>query len=114
MRILEDPDGLPRFEREAKAVSTLLHKNIVALYGFGLWRNTPYMVMEFVDGRTLDEVLSEPGRIQPERAAALTMQILEGLGCAHAHGIVHRDVKPSNIMIFTAPDGKETAKLIDF
>jgi serine/threonine protein kinase len=111
--VLQDADSLPRFEREAKALSALRHKNIVALYGYGVCEQAPYMVMELVDGISLQKLIRQE-EIEARRAAELILQVCEGLECAHSNGLVHRDLKPSNIMVGAGPDGKDIVKLIDF
>lgn len=112
--VLAEPDSLPRFEREAKAMSSLRHRNIVSVYGYGVWNRAPYMVMEFVEGTPLLKLCCGGRRLDVRRAATLMKQVCEGMACAHANGIVHRDLKPSNIMVVDGPDGKELVKIIDF
>jgi serine/threonine protein kinase len=112
--LLLEAEGLPRFEREAKAIDSLKHKNIVRLYGYGTWQQAPYMVMEFIDGTSVDHILKIDESIEPPRALRIIKQVFEGLACAHAAGVVHRDLKPSNIMITEDAEGKECVKLIDF
>lgn len=112
--LLMEPDGAARFEREAKALDLLRHKNIVGCYGYGVWDGAPYMVMEYVDGISLEKIISKEGSLSFERSLKIMRQVLEGLSSAHAAGIVHRDLKPSNIMIAQEADGKEIVKIIDF
>jgi serine/threonine protein kinase len=112
--VLEEPDGALRFEREAKSISALRHKNIVSFYGFGIWNQAPYMVMELVEGTSLYQELLRDRRLSPNRAAGLVQQICEALASAHQHGIVHRDLKPANIMIIRTPGFTDTIKIIDF
>lgn len=112
--VLLERDGVARFEREAKAISALKHKHIVSFYGFGIWKQTPYMVMELIDGVPLQEIIARDSRLEPARALRLIKQVLEALSCAHRVGIVHRDLKPSNILIAKEPDGSESVKIIDF
>ncbi len=111
--MLEDPEGLPRFEREAKAINALKHKNIVGFYGYGVWLNAPYMVMEFIEGKSLEQMIID-GKLEPNRALKIIAQVFEALDFAHRHGVVHRDLKPSNIMIVTDSNGFEVVKIIDF
>jgi serine/threonine protein kinase/tetratricopeptide (TPR) repeat protein len=111
--VLHDADSLPRFEREAKALSALRHKNVVALYAYGVSEQAPYMVMELVDGISLQKLIRQE-KIEARRAAELMLQVCEGLECAHNTGLVHRDLKPSNIMVCAGPDGKDMVKIIDF
>ncbi len=106
-----DPEIGRRFLREATAAGTLSHANIATIYDVGETDGVAYIAMELVAGRPLDEVLKAQGRMPYERVLALGAQMADALSYAHARGIVHRDVKPSNILI--SEDGL-TAKLLDF
>lgn len=106
----ENPEFLRRFELEAKAVLHLSHENIVHAYGVGEYDGMPYIVLEYVEGRSLKEILQERGAMPQRTAANICSQILGALSAAHAAGIIHRDVKPQNVII--TPEGK--AKLTDF
>jgi serine/threonine-protein kinase len=99
-----------RFQHEARAVARLNHPNVVSVYDWGEDAGTPFMVMELVDGRSLREMLMERGKLPPREVAELGAQIAEALSAAHAHGVVHRDVKPSNVLV--TPTG--TVKVTDF
>ncbi len=112
--LLDESDGFLRLEREAKSLNAIKHKNIVSLYGHGIWQNTPYMVMEFVAGKSLDDILHMRKQLAPEEVVALMAQIFAGLSCAHASGVVHRDLKPSNIMLIPTDDLTSSVKIIDF
>jgi serine/threonine protein kinase len=112
--LLLEPDGLPRFEREAKSIGSLKHKNIVALYGYGAWQQAPYMVMELVQGTSVERLIQSERIVEPMRALRIIKQVFEGLGCAHSGGVIHRDLKPSNIMISEDAESNECVKLIDF
>jgi serine/threonine-protein kinase len=104
-------DFVARFRREAQAIARLVHPNIVQVYDFGVdEEGNPYFVMELIDGTPLDQVVRERGRLLPLEVIRLIRQAAEGLGCAHRAGIVHRDVKPSNLIV----DGRGTVKLVDF
>ncbi len=97
---LKNSELRERFCNEARAMSGLSHPNIVRLYDFVNEGNTLALVMEFIDGKPLDEmILQETGAIPHERALYLFKQMLEGMSYAHARGMIHRDLKPSNIMI---------------
>ncbi|MGH7393038.1 MAG: serine/threonine-protein kinase, partial [Candidatus Rokuibacteriota bacterium] len=99
-----------RFQQEAMAAGRLNHRSIVAVHDVGEVDRTPYIVMEYVHGRTLAAVIAAEGPLRPDAAARLMIQLCEGLENAHRRGIVHRDIKPGNILI--ADDG--VAKLTDF
>ena len=100
--IVLDPGFERRFLLEARAVAALNHPAIVRLYDFAFEGDIPYMVMEMVEGRTLDELLDGP--IEPRVAVEVLLPIAGALDYAHHHGVVHRDVKPSNILL--ADDGR--------
>ena len=104
-----NPDRIRRFEREARAASALNHPNIVTIYEIGQSNTTHFIVTEFVDGKTLRQLINEKPFTLTE-TLNVSMQVAEALSGAHAAGIVHRDVKPENIMI--RPDGY--VKILDF
>ena len=108
------PDGLRRFEVEARAMSRLAHPNCVAVTDFGIDDGTPYLVMEFAPGRSLRQVLREEERMAPPRAVAVTRQVLAGLVHAHGQGIVHRDIKPENILLASVEGHGEHVRILDF
>jgi len=108
--LTRDPGFLARFQREAQVVASLSHPNIVPVYDVGEEQGTHYIVMEYVRGRTLKEVLEAGGTLAPERATSIMRSVLDALGYAHAQGLIHRDVKPQNILI--TADG--TPRLADF
>lgn len=104
---------LERFRREAMASSRLAHPNVVTTFDFGIDDGRPYLVMELVDGKTLDEMIQLEGPMDLETTLELARQVAAGLAAAHRTGIVHRDIKPANIML-TKVDGQLHAKLMDF
>ncbi|HEX6327007.1 MAG TPA: Stk1 family PASTA domain-containing Ser/Thr kinase [Jiangellaceae bacterium] len=103
-----------RFRREAQSAASLNHRNIVAVYDTGEdyldGHRIPYIVMEYVEGRTLREMLREQARFTPERTIEVSASILDALEYSHRSGIVHRDIKPGNVMITTAGE----VKVMDF
>jgi beta-lactam-binding protein with PASTA domain len=109
-RFAEDPEFHERFRREAQAAAGLTHPNIVAIFDRSEWDGTPYIAMELVDGKTLKELVTERGPLPPDVAIGLTEQVLQALGYAHRRGIVHRDIKPQNVIV----DRDGRAKVADF
>jgi serine/threonine-protein kinase len=96
-----DPSFVERFRREATAASNLNHPNIVGVYDFGRQGGTYFMVMEYVNGRTVADILRSDGSLLPQRAADIASDVAAALGFAHRNGVVHRDVKPANILVST-------------
>lgn len=109
----EDPENRERFEREARALFGLSHPNILEVHDFGLVDGSPYLVMELLDGGTLDTVLEE-GPPPIELAIELGRQMLRGLAYAHAQGALHRDLKTENICVTWDGQRRPTLKLLDF
>ena len=108
--ISHDPDQLERFRREARAVARLNHPHIVTVIDAGEDDGAPYIVFEYVEGETLKERIRRLGRLPVSEAVAYAIEIGRALECAHANKLVHRDVKPQNVLI--DPDGR--AKVTDF
>jgi eukaryotic-like serine/threonine-protein kinase len=104
------PDRLRRFEQEARSASSLNHPNIITIYDIGAIDSSSYIAMEFVDGKTLRELLAEGAAMPARKTTQIAVQLAEGLAKAHEMGIIHRDLKPENIMI--TKDGH--AKILDF
>ena len=94
-----DPNFVERFRREAQSAAGLTHPNIVAVYDWGKVNNTYFIAMEFVQGRTLASVLKEKLRLDARQASDIAVDIASALGFAHENGVVHRDIKPGNILI---------------
>jgi eukaryotic-like serine/threonine-protein kinase len=108
--ISEEADQLERFRREARAAARLSHPNLVGVIDAGEDDGRPYIVFEYIEGRTLKRRLQEEGRLPVDEAVAYAIEIGRGLTAAHARKLVHRDVKPQNVLI--DPDGR--AKVTDF
>jgi eukaryotic-like serine/threonine-protein kinase len=105
-----DPNFVERFRREAQSAANLTHPNIVGVYDWGRQGSTYFIVMEYVNGRSLADILRADGVIQPQRAADIAFDVAGALGFAHSSGVVHRDVKPGNILV--NPAG--SVKVADF
>jgi beta-lactam-binding protein with PASTA domain/predicted Ser/Thr protein kinase len=97
-----DPSFVERFRREATAAANLNHPNIVGVYDWGEADNTYFIVMEYIDGRTLSEILRAEGPLHPDRVADIGADVAAALGFAHRNGVVHRDVKPGNVIVTAA------------
>lgn len=112
----DDERFVARFRREALAVAKLIHPNIVQVYDTGIDDGRRYIVMEYVEGRSGAQILQRHGTIEPELATEIGVQACAGLDYAHRRGIIHRDVKPGNLMITGRPvDSADTSvKLTDF
>ncbi len=105
-----DKDALARFRHEAASAGNLHHKNIVTIYEYGQHNDQPFIAMEFLEGRTLQEVIASRAPVTLLEKMDIMSQVADGLYCAHRNGVIHRDVKPANIMWL--PDG--TVKIMDF
>ncbi len=109
-----DPNFVARFRREAQAAANLNHPNIVAVYdwgeGDGESDDTYFIVMEYVEGRTLAEIVKDEGPLHPDRAADVGADVAAALGFAHKNGVLHRDIKPGNVLV--TPNG--TVKVADW
>ena len=112
----DDERFVARFRREALAVAKLIHPNIVQVYDTGVDEGRHYIVMEYVEGRSGAQILQRHGPVGPEIAAEIGIQACAGLDYAHRRGIIHRDVKPGNLMVVGGPvgGGEMTVKLTDF
>jgi formylglycine-generating enzyme required for sulfatase activity len=113
--MMTDPSAISRFQREAKAAARIRHQNAIAVTDFGITSDrVVYLVMELFDGRSLRQVLDANGPLSLQQTADILEQVAPALGMAHELGIVHRDIKPDNIMMRTLPDGREEVKVLDF
>src|SRR4051794_12015020 len=109
------PEVVARFEREAVAAARIEHPNVVSASDFGqLEDGSFYLVLEFVEGRSLAKLVEQTGALSPERALRITRQIVEALNAAHGVGIVHRDLKPDNVMLLAKEGEPDFVKVLDF
>ena len=109
-RFAEDEEFVERFRREASSAAGLQHPNVVAVYDRGEFDGTYYIAMEFLEGRSLKQLVRQDGALEPDRAIDLVIQILKAARFAHRRGIVHRDIKPHNVIV----DDEGRAKVTDF
>jgi hypothetical protein len=110
-----DAEAIARFTRGTRNVSAIRHPNVCAIYDFS---DTPegyrYLAMEYVEGDTLKDILDREGRLEPVRAVEIARQVAEALQAAHEAGVIHRDLKPGNIMICPGRHGQDAVKVVDF
>ena len=109
-RFAEDAEFVERFRREASAAAGLSHPNVVQVFDRGEWDGTYYIAMELLEGRNLKQVVREHGALDPALAADIVLQILKAARFAHRRGVVHRDIKPHNVIV----DEEGRAKVTDF
>jgi eukaryotic-like serine/threonine-protein kinase len=109
-----DPEATQRFQREAENASQLSHPNVAQIYDFGEHAQLVYLAMEFIDGESLAALLQRESAVHPDVAADIISQSAAALEAAHVRGVLHRDVKPDNIMLGKNPDGTFQVKLVDF
>jgi len=112
-RFAEDDEFVERFRREASHAAGLQHQHVVSVYDRGEWDSTSYIAMEFVDGRTLKQIIQAEAPIEPLRAIDIVTQVLRAARFAHKRGIIHRDLKPHNVIVEESPAGPH-AKVTDF
>jgi eukaryotic-like serine/threonine-protein kinase len=109
-RFAEDPGFVERFRREAQAAAGLQHPNVVSVYDRGSYDGTYYIAMEYLPGRSLKQAIRQEAPLDPIRAIDITVQILKAARFAHRRGVIHRDLKPHNVIV----DDADTAKVTDF
>jgi serine/threonine-protein kinase len=109
-RFAADPDFVERFRREAQAAAGLQHPNVVSVYDRGKYEDTYYIAMEYLPGRSLKQLIREEAPLEPLRAIDITIQILKAARFAHRRGVIHRDLKPHNVIV----DDADQAKVTDF
>jgi serine/threonine-protein kinase len=113
--VARDSSAAKRFRREAEAAGRIESPHVVKISDVGeLASGSPYLVMEYLEGTTLDARISGEMRLPLEQACDLALQIAEGLAAAHAMGVIHRDIKPANLFLTSGPDGAELLKIVDF
>src|ERR671917_2114282 len=109
-RFAEDAEFVERFRREASSAAGLNHPHVVQVFDRGRWDGTPYIAMELLEGRNLKQIVREHGALEPALAVDIVLQILKAARFAHRRGVVHRDIKPHNVIV----DEEGRAKVTDF
>lgn len=113
--LVHDKSMMARFQLEAKAVSRLKHPNVLAVHDFGVTPDqVPYLVMDLLDGITIADILENEGPLAPGRSINIFIQVCDALGHAHSKGVIHRDIKPGNIVVSKDNSGKDFALVVDF
>ncbi|HMP51162.1 MAG TPA: serine/threonine-protein kinase [Candidatus Melainabacteria bacterium] len=114
-QVTEDRVTFLRFQREAKAASKIAHANVINVFDFGVWKDCqPYMVMDYLEGETLDKLLARKVYLSLTEIVDIAVPVAKALAHAHGSGILHRDLKPSNIMILKEGEPGARVKILDF
>jgi uncharacterized protein len=112
---LNDETSIKRFQREAKACSVLQHPHVVTVFDYGHTESgKPFIVMDYLNGLSLEDLLEKHGKLAPEVAVPILIQVCDGMTEAHEQNVVHRDLKPSNIMLIQAHNNQHFVKIVDF
>jgi serine/threonine-protein kinase len=112
--LARNPSSVERFQREARAAAAIGHPNIIDILDFGTEDGRPYMVMEYLRGRSLSQIIAQEGALPVKRACAIAAHTLAGLAAAHDRGILHRDLKPANLMLVARFGDRNFVKVCDF
>jgi serine/threonine protein kinase len=109
------PHSLQRFRQEAQAASNIVHTNVVTIHNFGVTpEGQPYLVMDYLEGISLHQLIQETGHLAQDRAVKIFIQVANALGRAHEKGVIHRDLKPSNIILIEQGEKRDIVQLVDF
>lgn len=113
--LVSDPISVQRFQQEAKAAASLCHANIITVFDFGVTEDgLAFLVMDYLEGPSLGDLLDRAGAVPPDEAVDIFRQVLKGLCHAHRKGVVHRDLKPRNLVLAIDEDGTVQVKIVDF
>ncbi|MEZ4335611.1 MAG: serine/threonine-protein kinase [Sandaracinaceae bacterium] len=112
--LIESAELLARFFQEARTAAALSHPHVIDVYDLGEDDGLAYIVMELLEGESLETRLRREGRLRADALLPILLPVIEALGVAHERGIIHRDLKPENVFIARTPNGEETPKLLDF
>lgn len=114
-KLIDDAQTVRRFQQEAKAATQLNHENICPVKEFEILdENRAFLVMDYIEGKSLKDVIADAGKLEPERALSIASQICAALAHAHSKGVIHRDIKPANIVLVKDAHGKEHVRIVDF
>lgn len=114
LKVLDGSTDTARLAQEGRALAALNHPNVVQLIDARPYARPPFLVMDLVEGQSLDDLITTSGPLAPKRAALIAAQLLSALGAAHRAGIIHRDVKPSNVLVTDAGPMQDLVKVVDF
>lgn len=114
-QLISDSMSVKRFQQESKAASRIKHPNVITVYDFGISpTGQPYIVMDYLEGESLADVIKRDGQVAVERAIKILMQACDALDHAHKMGVIHRDLKPTNIVLSKGEDGADFVRVVDF
>src|SRR5262249_8342581 len=111
-----DEQALLRFQQEGRATTRIKHPGVVAVYDFGVAPEDqrPYLIMDYVEGLSLANLLAVSGKLEVERAAAIFSKVADTLAHTHSKGVIHRDLKPSNILVMGSDGDQVSVRVVDF
>jgi serine/threonine-protein kinase len=113
--LVDNWETVKRFQQEAELTKRLTSRHIVAVQAHGLAKDgRPYMVMDYIEGVTVNSLFDKEGALAPERALPILIQVAAGLAHAHNHGIMHRDIKPNNLMLMDKHNKRDHVQIVDF
>ncbi|HEY9684889.1 MAG TPA: serine/threonine-protein kinase [Oculatellaceae cyanobacterium] len=113
--LVQHPLALQRFQQEAQAASNIVHTNVITIYNFGITpEGQPYLVMDYLEGKSLTEVIAQEKFLPVERAVGIFLQVANALADAHKKGVIHRDLKPSNVILIEQGEKKDVVQIVDF
>jgi serine/threonine protein kinase len=113
--LMVHPFAMQRFQQEAQAASNIVHTNVITIYNFGITpENQPYLVMDYLEGKSISELLAHHKVLSVSRATNIFLQVANALAHAHKKGVIHRDLKPSNIILIEQGEKKDVVQIVDF